>query len=128
MEEKRKKILIVEDNGTLRNVLKDALQKETAFEVWDTGDGATALDIVTKFAPDLALLDINLPKIDGLTLAGIMSEKKLTETTKIFFLTNESDISKITTASEIDGVLGYLIKADWNITDVVKRIKDKLMS
>jgi CheY-like chemotaxis protein len=125
MEEK-KKILIVEDDMTLRLVLKDALQKEKIFEVWDAEDGATALEIIEKFVPDLALIDIGIPKIDGLTLARIMSDKKLTNKTKILFLTNSSDISKIQVASAVDGMLGYLIKSDWDISSVVEEIKAKL--
>jgi two-component system response regulator (stage 0 sporulation protein F) len=126
MDEKKTKILVVEDNETLRMVLKDSLQKEEGFEVWDAADGAIALDIIMKFSPDLALLDIDLPKIDGLTLAKMLAEKKLTDKTKIIFLTNENDISDINTASEIDGVLGYFIKSDWNIADVIGKIKAKL--
>jgi CheY-like chemotaxis protein len=125
MEEK-KRILIVEDDETLRLVLKDSLQKEKSFDVWDAEDGAVALEVVEKFHPDLALIDISIPKVDGLTLARIMSEKKFTDKTKILFLTNSSDISKISVASAINGVLGYLIKSDWDISDVIKQIKEKL--
>ncbi|MCK9352069.1 MAG: response regulator [Candidatus Paceibacterota bacterium] len=125
MEEK-KKILIIEDDTTLRLILKEALQKENDFEVWDAEDGATALEDIEKFSPDLALIDINIPKIDGLTLARIMEDKKLTDKTKILFLTNSSDISKIATASSIKGVLGYLIKSDWDISSIVEQIKTKL--
>jgi two-component system response regulator YesN len=125
MQEK-KKILIVEDDDTLRQVLKDALAKEEIFEVWDASDGAIALETIEKFVPDLVLIDINIPKIDGITLARIMMDKKMTDKTKILFLTNSSDISRISLASNIDGVLGYLIKSDWDVVDVVQQIKEKL--
>jgi CheY-like chemotaxis protein len=122
----KKKILIVEDDDTLRQVLKGALQKDEIFEVWESSDGADALENIEKFVPDLALVDINIPKIDGLTLVRIMADKKMTEKTKVIFLTNSSDISRISLASSIDGVIGYLIKSDWDIADVVKQIKEKL--
>ena len=120
-----KKILIVEDDQALRLVLKDALQKE-GYEVWDAEDGQMALEIIEKFSPNLALIDIEIPKIDGLTLSGIMAEKKYTDTTKILFLTNSSDLGHIATASKTEGVLGYLIKADWDISAVVNQIKAKI--
>jgi response regulator NasT len=126
MNEEKKKILIVEDDDTLRHVLKDALQKDGTFEVWDVADGAIALETVEKFVPDLILIDIDIPKIDGMTLARIMADKKMTNKTKILFLTNLSDISKIAMASSIDGMLGYLIKSDWDVSAVVKQIKEKL--
>lgn len=122
----KKKILIVEDDDTLRQVLKDALLKDGIFEVWEASDGAVALETIEKFVPDLALVDITIPKIDGLTLVRILADKKMTDKTKILFLTNSSDISRIAQASMIDGVLGYLIKSDWDVVDVVKQIKEKL--
>lgn len=125
MEEK-KRILIVEDDASLRKVLKDSLQKEPSFDVWEAEDGKMALDVIKNFMPDLVLLDINIPAVDGLTVARIMDEQKLTERTKILFLTNSSDISKISVASAIHGVLGYLIKSDWDVEHIVKQIKEHL--
>jgi two-component system chemotaxis response regulator CheY len=124
--EKKKKILIVEDDGTLRRILKERLQKESIFEIEEAEDGKMALEMVQKFAPDLALVDIGIPAIDGLTLAKLMDEQKLTEKTKILFLTNSTDISKISVASSIRGVLGYLIKSDWDIEQIVKQVKNYL--
>ena len=124
--ENKKKILIVEDDESLRLILKDALICEKIFEIYDTSDGVSALEMVEKYSPDLAVIDIGIPRIDGLSLARMMSDKKFTAKTKILFLTNSSDISRISVASAIDGVIGYLIKADWDISEVVKQIKEKL--
>ena len=126
MEEK-KKIIIIEDDDSLRRVLKEALQKENTFEILEAANGKDALELIQQFTPDLALLDIDIPVIDGLTLARVMDEQKLTEKTKILFLTNSSDITKISVASVIHGVLGYLIKSDWDMEQIVKQIKNHLL-
>jgi len=126
MEEK-KKIIIIEDDDSLRRVLKEALQKENTFEILEAANGKDALELIQQFTPDLALLDIDIPVIDGLTLARVMDEQKLTEKTKILFLTNSSDITKISVASVIHGVLGYLIKSDWDMEQIVKQIKSHLL-
>ncbi|MFA5830451.1 MAG: response regulator [Candidatus Paceibacterota bacterium] len=125
MEEK-KKIIIIEDDNSLRRILRERLQKENAFEILEAANGKEALELMQQFSPDLALLDIDIPVIDGLTLARVMDEQKITEKTKILFLTNSSDINKISVASVIHGVLGYLIKSDWDIEQIVKQIKDHL--
>jgi len=58
-----KKVLIVEDDKILRDLLK--LRLESQFEVLGTADGVTGLDLCESHQPDLVLLDVNLPELDG---------------------------------------------------------------
>ncbi len=122
--EERKKILVVDDEDALRRALVDALNAENMFDVTDAPDGEVALDIIRKDAPDLVLLDISMPRMDGITLARKMSEEKLLGRTKVIFLTNATDIDQIATAVEA-GSADYLIKADWDMKDIIARIKEK---
>ena len=125
MDTDKKKILVVDDEVALRRALVDSLKAEGKFELLEAGDGEAALDLIRKEHPDLVLLDIAMPKMDGMEVARKAQEEKLLEKTKIIFLTNSTDISQIATAVEV-GSSDYLIKADWDIKDILRRVLEKL--
>ena len=116
------KILIVEDDQPLLSSLKDKFESE-GFNVFIAKDGQEGLAATKKEKPDLVLINILLPKLDGISMAKEI--KKLELDTQMLFLTNLNDTEHISQAEEID-VTDYLIKADWNINDVVVRVKQKL--
>jgi DNA-binding response OmpR family regulator len=60
-----KRILIIEDNNVLATVYGSTLS-QAGFQVSVANDGQTGLDQIAKFAPDLVVLDLMLPKVDGL--------------------------------------------------------------
>jgi len=123
----KKKVLVVDDESALRRALSDSLKAENLYDVFDAGDGEEALEIVRKEHPDLVLLDISMPKMDGITMAKRMSDEKLLGApTKVIFLTNSTEIDQIATAVEV-GNADYLIKADWDMKDIIARIKQKLV-
>ncbi len=57
-------VLLVEDEDQLRRVMKDLLERE-GYIVAEARDGVQALDQVDRFAPDVIILDLNLPGLDG---------------------------------------------------------------
>ena len=71
------KILIVEDNEVNMRLFSDLLQSKS-YTVFECSDGAKALDIVKKVKPDLILMDIQMPGMDGLTIT-----KKIRKTPEI---------------------------------------------
>jgi DNA-binding response OmpR family regulator len=121
----KKKILVVDDEDALRRALSDSLKAEGDFEVSEAPDGEAALEIIRKDQPDLVLLDISMPKMDGISVARRMSEGNMLGKTKIIFLTNATDINQIATAVEA-GSSDYLIKADWDMKDIIARIREKI--
>jgi len=121
----KKKILIVDDEVSLRRALFDALKTEGNFDLLEAGDGEAALEIMRKERPDLVLLDIAMPKMDGMEVARKAQAENLLEKTKIIFLTNSTDITQIATAVEV-GSSDYLIKADWDMKDILSRVLEKL--
>jgi CheY-like chemotaxis protein len=121
----KKKILIVDDEAALRRALCDSLKALDQFDILEAGDGESALEIIRKEHPDLVLLDIAMPKMDGIEVARRMQTEKLMDTTKVMFLTNSTDITQIATAVEV-GSSDYLIKADWDINDILKRVLEKI--
>lgn len=124
-----RKILIVEDEAALREALRDKLEKEN-FDVLVATNGEEGLQLATKEEPDLILLDIIMPKMNGYTMAKKLREiekaKGIVEPkTPIIFLTNV-DQEKGMAAGQQLGIYEYLVKTDWGLANIVKKIKDTL--
>ena len=122
MSKINKKILIVEDDLPLQSALQEAFTNE-GFLVLAAGDGQEGLEITKREKPDLVLVDILLPKMDGITMAREI--KKLGLGTLMIFLTNVSDVEHIADASEAV-YADYLVKSNWSIKDIIGKVKGKL--
>jgi two-component system cell cycle response regulator DivK len=102
------KILIVEDNENNRILLWDLLSFH-GHEVSVASDGQEGVDLARKLMPDLILMDIQMPGMDGMTAAGILKEDPVTSGLKIIALTSfamQGDQEKFLAA----GFDGYLSK------------------
>ncbi len=119
-----KKILIVEDDLTLAEALSISF-KEEKFDVYEAHDGLQGLAMAEDIMPDLILCDINMPKMDGLTMLSRIRESKWGTDLQIVMLTNYSDQQKISEALS-HSVFTYLVKSDWGLEQIVKEIKKKL--
>ncbi len=120
-----KKILIVEDETPLRNAVSDILSFE-GFEVFQAKNGQEGLDLALKEHPDLILLDLMMPVMDGLTmLEKLRNDQIYGKNAAVILLTNINDPEKVALATEA-GSYDFLVKSDWNIEDVVKKIKGRL--
>ncbi|KRL05832.1 response regulator YycF [Liquorilactobacillus oeni] len=115
-----KKILVVDDEKPISDIVKFNLTKE-GYDVYTAYDGQEALDQVEEVVPDLILLDIMLPKIDGLEVAREVRKKY------------EMPIIMVTAKdAEIDKVLGLELGADDYVTkpfsnrELVARVKANL--
>lgn len=115
-----KTILIVDDEPPIREVLVYNLKKE-GYNVIEAGDGITAVNMATEKRPDLILLDIMLPKLDGLS---VCKRIKNTYNVPILMLTAKD--------SEIDKILGLELGADdyitkpFSVRELVARVKANL--
>ncbi len=118
----KKKILVVEDEATLQKALTDVLTQE-GYDVLSALDGMLGLELALKEKPDLILLDIILPKIDGFEVLKKLKEEG--SQIPIIILTNLSDISDIQKALDL-GATTYLVKADFHLDDVLKKVKETL--
>ena len=119
-----KKILVIEDEATLQKALNEVLSEE-GYEVISSLDGLKGLELAKKETPDLILLDIILPKMDGFeVLKRIKEDDKISEI-PVIILTNLSDINDIQKALDL-GATTYLVKADFHLEDVLKKIKKVL--
>jgi CheY-like chemotaxis protein len=120
-----KKVLIVEDEAPLRNAVADILAFE-GFTVFQAKNGQEGLDLALKEHPDLTLLDLMMPVMDGLTmLEKLRQDPEWGSGAAVILLTNINDPEKVAQATEA-GSYDFLVKSDWNIEDVVKKIKLRL--
>lgn len=83
-------ILLVEDEDTLRRVVRDLLEQE-GYAVCEARDGAEALEQVDRHAPDLVLLDLNLPNVDGYTVLAQLRSRPATRSLPIVVLSARGD-------------------------------------
>ena len=119
-----KKILLVEDEESLQKTLAEYLRDEE-FEVVGAMDGQIGLELAQKELPDAILLDIILPKMDGFTVLEEIKKSEKTKNIPVILLTNLENMEDIQKAFE-KGAVAYLIKADFKLEDVVKKIKEVL--
>jgi CheY-like chemotaxis protein/nucleoside-triphosphatase THEP1 len=83
-------VLLVEDEDQLRRVMKDLLQRE-GYHVAEARDGIQALDEVDRFAPDVIILDLNLPGIDGYSVLAQLRSRQATREIPVMVLTAKGD-------------------------------------
>jgi DNA-binding response OmpR family regulator len=113
-------ILVVEDELALRDTLSYNLKKD-GFTVEAVGDGRSALDSARRLKPDLIVLDLMLPEIDGFEVCRILRKEM---TTPILMLTARDD--------EIDRVVGLEVGADdyltkpFSMRELLARVKAQL--
>jgi DNA-binding response OmpR family regulator len=86
MSQASKKIMIVDDEPNIVLALK-FLMEEEGFDVQCFYDGDTAVENVTKVIPDLIILDVMMPGIDGFSVAKYIRNQTILENTAIIFLT-----------------------------------------
>ncbi|MFZ3099762.1 MAG: response regulator, partial [Minisyncoccales bacterium] len=95
------------------------------FAVLEAKNGKEGLEMALSAHPDLILLDIVMPVMDGMTMLQKLREDAWGAKAKIFMLTNLSDMNKVADAI-MQGSYDYLVKTDWTLEDIVDRIGKKL--
>jgi len=86
----KKTVLLVEDEEPLRRVLRDLLERE-GFTVVEAADGVAALDEVDRSAPDVLVLDLNLPRLDGYGVLSHLRARPSTAKLPVLVLTAKGD-------------------------------------
>jgi DNA-binding response OmpR family regulator len=115
------KILIVEDDEFLADIYKTKFELE-GFKVIQAGDGEKGLKAIQTKKPDLVLLDILLPKMDGFAILQTVKKDPETKNIPVILLTNlgqKEDVQKGLNLGAVD----YLIKAHFNPAETVEKVK-----
>lgn len=124
-----KKILIVEDELAYAKLLTDQLSSRS-YQVFSASNGEEGLAKAKKEQPDLILLDIRMPKMDGLTmLSQLRKEERKSGTgqrAKAIMLTNLEPDETIVQKAMIDQPAYYFVKSDTKLEDLIKKIEELL--
>ncbi|OGM75663.1 hypothetical protein A2382_02200 [Candidatus Woesebacteria bacterium RIFOXYB1_FULL_38_16] len=124
MQADKTTILIVEDESLIRQALAQKLKNE-GYQTLEAESGEEGLKKALETKPNLILLDIILPLMDGISVLDALRKDEWGKNAKVIILSNLSDETKASLAKD-KGVSDYLIKTNWDINDVVKKIKQKL--
>ena len=125
MTDDKKTILIVEDEPALLKVYADGLTEE-GFRVLQARDGEEGLAAALREGPNLILLDIVMPKMDGLTmLKKLRAENEWGKYVPVIILTNLDSNAEATNAFA-SLAYDFLVKSNNSIKDVIKIIKEKI--
>lgn len=112
------KVLIVDDQFGIRILLNEVLQKE-GYETYQAANGVQALDIVTKNTPDLVLLDMKIPGMDGIEILKRM--KAIYEDIRVIIMTAYGELDMIQEAKNL-GALTHFAKP-FDIDDIRQAVK-----
>ena len=120
----KKNILLVEDDEFLAELYGTKLGLD-GYDVALASDGEKGLKMIKEKKPDLVLLDIILPKMDGFEVLKAVKADKLLKNIPIILLTNLSQKDEVKKGLEL-GAKDYLIKAHFMPSEVVKKIKETI--
>ena len=121
------KILIVEDDDLMRDSLAEKFAKE-GFEITKATNGEEGLKTALQIHPDLILLDILMPKMDGLQMLQRLRQDNWGAHAKTIILTNIADTEKVAEAMniELENPLTYLLKSSHNLDSIFEAVKARL--
>ncbi len=100
------RLLIAEDEAIIRLDLKEMLEEEGYAVVGEAADGEAAIRLARERSPDLVIMDVKMPGMDGLTAAGVIVDEQLSA---VLILTAFSQRDLVQRAAEA-GAMGYLVK------------------
>ncbi|MFA6551290.1 MAG: response regulator [Patescibacteria group bacterium] len=123
-KKKGKKVLIVEDDSLLAKVLAESFLKEK-FQVAVVDNGLEAEKTAKSFSPDIILLDLIIPGIDGFAVLKQLKAGTKTKNIPVAVLSNLGDVGDIKSTKAL-GADEYFIKANTEMEKIVKYVKNKL--
>lgn len=115
---KRKVLLIVEDDALLAHALADAFSNEQ-FDVLRVANGLEVEEAVEKNAPDVILLDLILPGIDGFAVLKQLKSETKTASIPVVIVSNLGSVADVKSAKSL-GAETYFIKANTEIAQIVE--------
>jgi len=116
-----KKVLVVEDDTIVQKTIIESL-KDAGFDVSGAFDGEEGLAKAATVMPDLILLDIIMPKMDGIAFLKQIKTMENLKNIPIVILTNLSDEESVS-ESLASGGTEYLVKSNYTIDEVVQKVK-----
>lgn len=121
----KKTILIVEDELPMLKALSDKFALE-GFEVLEAKDGEEGLKTATSKKPDLIILDIFMPVMDGKVMFQKLRADEWGKTVPVIILTNLNPDDKTLDDLMKNGPSYYFIKSKWKLEELVSKVKKEL--
>jgi CheY-like chemotaxis protein len=121
MDKSTKRILLAEDDRVLRKAAEVTLKRH-GFSVLTAADGEAALEMARAEAPDLVLLDLIMPKLQGFEVLRRLKQDPATERIPVIVLSNLGQPSDVQAAMEA-GAVGYFVKADLSLQALAQRVE-----
>jgi len=116
-----KKLLFIEDESVIHKTLSDVLsQKE--YEIFSALDGEAGVRLAKEKHPDLILLDLVMPKMNGFEVLHALKTEEITKDIPVIVLTNLEQMEDIQKAIDL-GATTYLVKSNYNLNEVVAIIE-----
>ncbi len=119
-----KKILFIEDESALQRTITQVLSEE-GFEVVSAIDGETGLKSAESELPDLILLDLILPRIDGFEVLSLLKANPKTISIPVIVLTNLEGSADVERALAL-GATTYLVKTNYRLEEVIEKVKQAI--
>jgi DNA-binding response OmpR family regulator len=123
---KKEKILIVEDEAFLLDMYKIKFKQE-GFEVISAVDGNEAIKTAKTEEPDIVLLDILIPEIDGFEVLKELKEDPATKSIPVLIFSNFSQKEEIEKGLSL-GAVDFFVKTNYTPAQVLEKIKDILIN
>jgi response regulator RpfG family c-di-GMP phosphodiesterase len=119
-----KKILIVDDELPLLKIMTDEFVGQ-GFKVITAQNGADGFKAAIENHPDLIILDIRMPVMDGIAMVKKLRQDKWGSDAAVMVLTNVGDSENVSTLMN-DKITNFYVKTDWKLEDIVKQVKERL--
>lgn len=126
MADEVKKILIVDDEAVLVDLLRNKISRQ-GFDVIEACDGEEGLQKALAERPDLILMDVIMPKMDGITVLKKLRQDHWGKDVPVIILTNLNTAEAVEN-SIASGAYDYLVKIDYTLDDLVDIIKKRLVN
>lgn len=120
----KKLVLVIDDDDNLRTVLLDKLGV-SGFDVEQATDGEDGLKKALAFHPDIILLDVMMPKMNGWDVLESLRKDDWGKSAKILLLTVLDDFNSVSRGLEKEAN-GYLVKTQLSLDEIVEQIQDTL--
>jgi two-component system alkaline phosphatase synthesis response regulator PhoP len=127
MPQSTKKILIIEDNESYITILDQKLSIEK-FEVITARDGSEGIQKVTNNQPDIVLIDLLLPKMNGIEVIEKIRQTSVGKTLPLIILTNINPDDEIIEKITENKPAYYLVKPEVTLDDIAEKIKNVLQT
>ncbi len=117
-------ILFIEDESALQKTFSEILTQE-GYQMISALDGEIGLRLAGDEKPDLILLDLILPKVNGFDVLRKLKEDRETKDIPVIVLTNLEEMGNVDKAIEL-GATTYLVKASYSLKEIVEKIRKAL--